>query len=196
MIVNLLKLPNLRRLRPGLLITVLILGIIASGCLPWGRGTYQVEVFYEMHYAQSHRSQEPPRLYPAPGAVPFTMVGDDVLHVQDLVVTRTAETEAIGEKLYNVNCIMCHGIAGDGSGPVRAFLIRWGGIPPANLTGPATTAASDQDLHNFIAEGGRIGYASQQAGVPSPSTMPTFRKLLTAEEQWMLVHYLRDIQGQ
>ena len=185
-----------RRLRSGLLIAVFLLGVTATGCVSFGRGTYQVDIFTEMHYAQAYRSQEPPRLYPAKGSVPFLLVGEGPLVVKELILTKTPDTVKQGSDLYGVNCVVCHGDSGNGDGPMRDFLLEAGGIPPADITLAATIAASDDELLSFIGGGGRIGFLTTQAGAPSPSTMPIFNKLLTQEEKWKLVHYLRDLQGQ
>jgi mono/diheme cytochrome c family protein len=199
MMVNLKRksaLPHARRLRLGLLVAVALLGVAATGCVSFQRGAYQVDIFTEMHYTQVYRSQEPPRLYPAKGSVPFLLVGTDPLVVEELVLANTPDIVEQGRYLYGVNCIVCHGAAGNGDGPMRAFLVKWQSIPPADITGAATSAASDADLLSFIGAGGRIGYFSAQAGAPSPSTMPIFNKLLTREDQLQLVYYLRDLQGQ
>ncbi len=182
--------------RPYLTIAALLLVAVAMGCLPFGRGTYQVDLFSEMHYTQAYRSQEPPRLYPAQGSVPFTPVGAGALVVEDLTVERTASTVAQGMSLYEVNCIACHGAAGKGDGPMVDYLIKWKGLAPADVTGPATVGATDQEVLSFIGGGGRIGLLTMQAGAPSTSTMPQFSKLLTEEEQWALLHYVRSLQGQ
>ena len=47
---------------------LVVLGTVALAC---STGSYPVDVFTEMHYQQSYRSQEPPRLMPAEGAVPL-----------------------------------------------------------------------------------------------------------------------------
>jgi mono/diheme cytochrome c family protein len=175
----------------------LLLGIAAMGCLPWGRGTYQVELFSEMHYTQAYRSQEPPRLYTPPGAVPFVLVGSAPLMVEAAVsVARTAQTVALGEKLYGVNCVVCHGALGKGDGPMKEFLLLWGGIPPADITGGTASGSSDDDIFSFVSEGGRIGALVASTGAASPSTMPIFRKLLNQQDLWALVHYVRALQGQ
>ncbi|MBI2856123.1 MAG: cytochrome c [Chloroflexi bacterium] len=182
--------------RPGVLLAAVLLGIAAIGCVPFARGAYQVDIFGEMHYTQAYRSQEPPRLYPPLGAVPFAPLGTASLVVGDPVpLARTPDTIAKGEYLFGVNCVVCHGAGGQGNGPMRDFLLKWGGLPPANIVA-ASAGSTDQEIFSFISEGGRAGFFAGQVGVESPSTMPLFKKLLTEEERWMLVHYVREIQGQ
>ena len=180
----------------GMAASALLLLIAAAGCLPFGRGTYPVDIFAEMHYTQSYKSQEPPRLYPAPGAVPFMSVGAGPLMVEEMTPAMSTATAEKGGELYAVNCIACHGQAGKGDGPMRAHLMRVGSIVPADVTGAATVNTADDDLFTYIGSGGRIGFAFRLAGQPSTSTMPEFDKLLTPEERWSLVYYLRDLQSQ
>ncbi|MBI2858536.1 MAG: hypothetical protein HYX90_05600, partial [Chloroflexi bacterium] len=49
---------------------LLISLVLLAGCS--STGSYPRDLFIEMHYQRSFRSQEPPRLYPAPFAVPVT----------------------------------------------------------------------------------------------------------------------------
>lgn len=170
--------------------------IVALGCAPWGRGTYQVELFKEMHYSQAYKSQEPPRLAPPPGAVPFASAGEGRLIASDYYITGGYQKNSESAKsLYLTNCVFCHGSQGKGDGAVKDYLLKWGGIPPADITGGTTSGSSDQEILDFIGYGGRVGYFAAQGGADSPSPMPSFNKLLTLEEQWELVGYVRDLQG-
>ena len=190
------------RLRPGLVVAVLLLGVAAMGCVSFGRGTYQVDIFSEMHYTQVYRSQEPPRLYPATGSVPFQLVGSGPLVVEKLSLAVTADTVDQGMGLYEVNCAVCHGLSGTGDGPMKRFLIKWGGILPPDLLSSTTAGRSDDVLLGLIGEGGSTKLTFADLGlepppeVSNPITMPVFKKLLTPEELWMVVHYVRDLQGQ
>jgi len=190
------------RLRPGLVVAVLLLGVAAMGCVSFGRGTYQVDIFSEMHYTQMYRSQEPPRLYPATGSVPFQLVGSGPLVVEKLSLAVTADTVDQGMGLYEVNCAVCHGLSGTGDGPMKRFLIKWGGILPPDLLSSTTAGRSDDVLLGLIGEGGSTKLTFADLGlepppeVGNPITMPVFKKLLTPEELWMVVHYVRDLQGQ
>ena len=179
-----------------LAVSAAMLVIVSLGCSTCGRGTYQVELFKEMHYSQAHKSQEPPRLAPPSGAVPFVSSGAGRLIASDYYITGGYQKGSESAKfLYVTNCVFCHGSQGKGDGAMKDFLIKWGGIPPADITGGTTTDSSDHDILNFIGYGGRVGYFASQSDVDSPSPMPTFNKLLTLDEQWELVGYVRDLQG-
>ncbi len=191
------------RLRMTIAVAALLLTIVAAGCLPLGRGAYPIDVFAEMHYTQMYKSQEPPRLYPAPGAVPFVPVGHGALMVPDVSPAIEAATAEKGRALYAVNCTVCHGEAGTGDGPMAGHLTRFlatagaQALAPADLTGPGTVATTDADLFIYIGGGGRIGHTLREAGqIANAPTMPVFNKLLTEEERWSLVRYLRQLQGQ
>ena len=188
-----------KRQKMKMALILVLIGLISSACMPWGRGTYQIEIFSEMHYAQSYKSQEPPRLYPAQGSVPFMLHEEGtkgILNVvSNSVLEQTEATVSAGFGLYQVNCSVCHGMTGKGDGAAKSYLISHGGLPPADITGPATAMTSDMELKDFIGFGGRIAYYSGGNKYESPSAMPMFNKLLTDEEQWQLVHYVRSLQN-
>lgn len=87
------------------------------------------------------------------------------------------ESVAEGQALYRVQCLSCHGPTGRGDGPVGLTLIP----PPADLyqhTQPGVHP--DGRLYHWITN-----------GVAPDSQMPVFKEVLTDEERWHLVNYIR-----
>ena len=91
--------------------------------------------------------------------------------------TRGAMTEA--ERLYLINCAICHGPALDGNGPIVANG-AYPAVPPALKSGNSATM-SDGNLFHIITFGkGSMGsYASQ----------------LTPQQRWWVIKYIRSKQG-
>ena len=152
-----------RRVRGYLFGLALLLGLVAAGC---SQGAYPLDIFYEMHYQQTYKSHEPPRLsapassvawYPGPESTSFTD----------------------GRHLYMVNCSMCHGLTGQGDGPVLQTLVNSYGYEAA--VSPDLTS----DQAKAIGPGGILGF--MRSGVVA---MPNFSKLLTAGEQTAIVEYI------
>ena len=197
---------------------LLALGLVASGCgnirtgdveifgiarfkLPAfpETGSHAVLIFSEMHYQPSYKSQEGPRLLPPPDSVPVT--GKE-LHYDTLdeyrgltAPSRVADSydPSLAAELFRVNCLMCHGPAMRGDGTIAAMMKKENKGPlPADLTLPLTQDSAEGELFAFISRGGRQGFASIERGRASRSPMPEFRKLLTEEERWALVTYLRS----
>ncbi len=120
----------------------------------------------------------------APGVVVAVLGLIVVLNVQVMRVGLTenirnpfppiAESVAIGEPVYTAACVACHGVAGLGDGPVGAGLPK----PPADLI-VHVPLHSDTILFEFIRDG--IG----QSGMPGQDGV------LTEDEMWHLVNYLR-----
>ena len=102
------------------------------------------------------------------------------------VAARAAASSATveqGRKLYAENCVQCHGAAGDGNGYGAPFLVP----QPRDLTMGAykfrTTASGalpmDEDLFRIISRGA------------NGTGMPPWSYLLTADERWALVDYVK-----
>ena len=176
-----------------LLVVVLIVGVAATGCLAKS-GTYApIDWAAEMHYSQSYRAQEPPRLASPLGAVPFKFPSDTrELTREPFVgpadfsgltnpVSRTAATSTAGAELFRVNCSMCHGTEGLGDGRVSAFLLAYDYMAAPNLTAESTAAKSDGDVYGILTNGINV--------------MPTFKNLLSPSDRWLLVDYIRELQG-
>ena len=168
-------------------------------------GSNKVQVFTEMHYQPSYRSQEGPRLDPPESAVPIT--GKEVMlkSVEEYQALESPGGNASnGETLYAVNCVVCHGANLDGQGKVMTYGPN---MAPANLAVAPTADRSDGELYGIISFGGNTGFTVRVPKLDDPTydndrcvgqaacPMPEFRMLLTEQERWDVVAYLRERQG-
>ncbi len=167
--------PRYRRAKAFLFGLALLLSLVAAGC---SQGSYPLDIFYEMHYQQSYKSYEPPRLggvesavawFPGPESTSFNT----------------------GAHLYKVNCAMCHGpdakgsASPDGPGAVLKTMVE--------KYGYAEKAPSDLTLFppGFIEN---VVAFTPQPGQPrffgADSVMPPFGKLLNPEEIRAIAQYI------
>jgi mono/diheme cytochrome c family protein len=172
-------------------------------------GGHAVLVFTEMHYSQSYRSQEIPRLLPPEGSVPIT--GAEVKYTNiDKYKDNSVPIEVLSSyngahaaKIYEVNCQVCHGVNLDGMGPIVMLESARGdgskalnkGSMPVNLNSDRVRELTDGEIFGYITWGGRAGLAAANRDKLSPAIMPQFTKLLTVEERWELVKYIRERIG-
>ena len=151
-----------------LLAAILITGVMAIGC---SEGAYPIDIFYEMHYQPSFASDEPPRLSSPKGAVPWFLEGSPI---------RNGETaEEAGNRLYDVNCSMCHGLKGGGDGPVlRIMKSKYDYIPKAEakLAAASVQALPIETLETFILNGIDV--------------MPAWGKLLSEQEIRLVARHI------
>ena len=87
------------------------------------------------------------------------------------------ESIATGQAIYHVQCLQCHGPTGRGDGPVGLTL----NPPPADLyqhTQPGVHP--DGRLYDWITN-----------GFSGNSQMPVFKDILTDEERWNVINYIR-----
>jgi mono/diheme cytochrome c family protein len=82
-----------------------------------------------------------------------------------------------GAELFQINCVLCHGTAGKGDGPVASKLQN----KPFDLT--------SFPIHSFI-DGGIFFVIS--TGVPGK--MPALNENLTVRERWDVVNYVRTLK--
>lgn len=169
-------------------LTATALVLFASACAIQESNTYPVEIFSEMHYSQASRSQEPPRLPPVAGAVVYEGIGtENILSVPD---ARERPYDAARAKdLFRVNCSVCHGLTGDGSGPAAEHLVATDSYYYA-VNGEAYTAPANlltkrdeydkQAMTNIITNGIVV--------------MPRFGRLLPEEDIREIATYIYDRQ--
>ncbi len=120
----------------------------------------------------------------------FVWVGTAVLATAALLATQlaylpkvpdrnpvppTAQSVEAGKRLYRAHCAVCHGPEGRGDGPAALSLTP----RPADLR--RTARMPDALLFSRITE-----------GLPG-TAMPAFRDVLTEEERWHVVNYLRRL---
>lgn len=127
--------------------------------------------------------------YPVEGTIrrgdlfPYTVPNDSAgyvmsAQVKDPLAPNTPEQMKEAERLYNINCGICHGAKMDAQGPLSA-----GGKVPAvaNLTLAQYVAMPEGTMFHAITYGkGNMGsYASQ----------------LTREQRWRVIQYVKAFQS-
>ncbi|MBI3462215.1 MAG: cytochrome c [Planctomycetes bacterium] len=86
-----------------------------------------------------------------------------------------AKSIARGEKVYVKECLACHGNTGKGDGPKAKEIEKH----PGNLADPKMWNQTDGTLFWKTTEGRK--------------PMPTYTKLLSDEERWDVVNYMRTL---
>jgi mono/diheme cytochrome c family protein len=82
---------------------------------------------------------------------------------------------ANGRRQYQINCAVCHGADGGGSGPVVGF-----GLPVPSLLTDLTKNRSDGYIYGIIRNGRGL--------------MPTYNRIEDMD-RWDIVNYVRGLQG-
>ena len=154
-----------RRLKRYLLGFAILTGLIAIGCT---QGSYPVDIFYEMHYQQSYKAQEPPSLSAPEGSVAW-------------FPPPQSTSFNSGRHLFTVNCSMCHGQGAKGDGPVVLKLKETYGYSP--IVDPPDLTRTPPVTIDLILQ------ATQRFFGPD-SVMPPFGKLLSADQRFAIIEYI------
>ena len=84
---------------------------------------------------------------------------------------------AAGSAVYSAQCVSCHGPAGHGDGPAAKDL----NPKPRNLAEAKIQAQTDGSIFWKLTEGRK--------------PMPTFEKLISEEDRWNVINYVRTLKG-
>lgn len=92
----------------------------------------------------------------------------------DPTVPYTAESIKRGHVAFQANCVGCHGVTGEGKGPMAKDLK----VPPADLTAPHVGTHTLGDIFHWLTFGGQSG------------VMPGFSEQLEPDDRWDIINYL------
>ncbi|NUQ38503.1 MAG: cytochrome c [Caldilineales bacterium] len=93
-------------------------------------------------------------------------------------IPASAEVLEEGAEIYTAQCAVCHGDGGMGDGPTAAVL------DPA----PAPIAHTSQMMSDAY-----LFWRVSEGGVPFETAMPVWKELLSEEERWSVIHYVRGL---
>ncbi len=184
---------GIARRRSALIGLLGLFALVAAACSVQETTSYPVDIFTEMHYSQSQRAQEPPRLQPPAQSVAYESVGGPEVPLAVPEFQRRPYDPEVAGELYAVNCAVCHGVTGEGDGPAVPHL-------KSNLsfystqTGLIMGDTGRRLPPNLKESRGTLGDAGLAAFIRSGgnSVMPQFDKFLAEEEIWDIVAYIQD----
>jgi len=160
-----------------LLVVFLVVGLLFSVLLMFSMDVIKIEWVTFMEIQPSFDAQEDPLPVPArsipvdgPASIPNMGAPVNPVVADDVSLER-------GENLYTINCVMCHGVTGEGNGQVAALLAN----KPANLTLDLTQNKSDGALFLTLTNG-------------VTGRMPPLVENLTVRDRWDVVNYIRTLK--
>ena len=155
-----------------------VLAVLGGIVLLFSYDVIKLDWISFMEIQPSYRPMEDPRPVPVrsiPIEGPITIPGmgapENPMPADDASITR-------GRELFAINCKMCHGETGEGTGPVAAFLINF---KPANLTSEVVQSKSDGSIFLTITDG-------------LEGRMPPLNENLTVSERWDVVNFVRTLK--
>lgn len=177
--------------------TAAVLSVLAvlPACTDWAgydldRASGNVPAFSTMRNDESPDPYQMPR-EPVPGTVPalhplgdvperYTQTQlDSIAPLLTNPLQPTPQVLARGQRVYDVNCSVCHGPQGQGNGPVVNAQTKFPFAPALNTA--ASQARSDGYLYAVVDVG--RGF------------MPPYGARITHADRWAVVMYVRQLQG-
>ncbi len=180
------------RLFKQLLGVFAVLAVLVGVLMIFAYDVIKIDWIVFMEIQPSYGTQEKPLQVPAqsiPVEGPAYIPGEGA---PANPVPADATSIARGAELYAINCKMCHGDAGQGNGPIAAFLVK---KKPANLTSDIVQNKSDGDLFLVISNGIYNPNNTLFPEVEFSGQMPPLNENLTVRERWDVVNYIRTLKA-
>jgi mono/diheme cytochrome c family protein len=153
-----------------------VLGVLFTGLMLFSYDIIKIEWVSFMEIQPAFKAMEHPLPVPArsipiegPVSIPNLGAPENLVRADGVSLARAGE-------LYSINCQMCHGETGKGTGAIAAFLTN----KPADLTGALVQNKSDGALFLSISNG-------------VPGRMPPMNENLTVRDRWDLINYIRTL---
>jgi mono/diheme cytochrome c family protein len=166
------------RLLRQLLVVFSVLAVFGAVILLFTYDVIKIEWVSFMEIQPSYRQMENPLPVPAqsipiegPVTIPGMGAPENPMPGDEASITR-------GRELFAMNCQMCHGETGEGTGPVAPFLIKF---KPANLTTDVVQSKSDGSIFLTVTNG-------------LEGRMPPLNENLTVSERWDVVNFVRTLK--
>ncbi|WKZ36007.1 MAG: cytochrome c [Anaerolineales bacterium] len=166
------------RLFKQLVFVFFALGILVSVLMIFTYDVIKIDWVVFMEIQDSYGTQEKPLQVPArsipiegPAYVPGAGAPANPVPADEASLAR-------GVQLFGIHCQMCHGEAGQGNGPIAAFLVQ---KKPADLSGALVQDKDDGTLFLTISNGFGL--------------MPPLNGNLTVRERWDVVNYIRTLKA-
>jgi mono/diheme cytochrome c family protein len=161
-----------------LLTIFMAVGVVFSIILLFTFDIIKLEWPSFMEIQPSYRPMENP-LPPPQSSVPIEgAISIPGMGVPQNPVEADEDSLARGAELFAINCKMCHGPTGTGTGPIAAFLKN----KPANLTSELVQSKSDGSFFLTISNG-------------ITGRMPPLNENLTVQERWDVVNFVRTLKA-
>ncbi len=183
-------------------LSLIPVGILYKNMATRSRTETRIQVVYDMdnqpyHKAQSENAffadgrsmRKPPQGTVASGQLRVDdsffagTVGNDTTFVTAMPLPVTEALLNRGQDRFNIFCAPCHGLSGNGNGPVhvRAMALAEGTwTPPTDLGSQSVIDRPVGHIYNTISRGIR--------------NMPSYGSQVAPEDRWAIVAYVRAIQ--
>lgn len=141
-----------------------------SSALPW-----DVDMFRQQNLRPNEIARSPAEGTVPLGHPPWRMTTEEATNNLRNPVKASDDSIWRGRRLFSANCATCHGLKGDGAGPVGPQMA----VP--NILSEAYSSKPEGSIYGVLMNGG--------------ANMPRYGWKFSDEERWHLVNYVRFLQG-